>query len=82
MSDATIQAIHDAIAAHIEDANEDSPQYLTEWVIVASAVASGRPKSTAYWYLDSDLPVHHAVGLLQYASDYIATPDDLDEDED
>lgn len=81
MSDATQQAIHDAITAHIEDMNEDSPQYLTDWVIVAAAVVSDKPKGTAYWYLDSDLPLHHATGLLQYASDFVTAPDDADDDE-
>lgn len=80
MSESTVQAIHDAIAAHIEAANEDSPQYLTKWCLVAAAVVSDRPKSTAYWYLDSDLPVHHAVGLLKYAEGFITEPDDEDED--
>lgn len=81
MSDATVQAVHDAIAAHIEDANEDSPQYLTEWCLVAAAVVSDKPKSTAYWYLDSDLPVHHAVGLLKYAEGFIDEPADVDDED-
>ena len=82
MSDATQQAIHDAIAAHIEDTNKDAPQYLTDWVVVAAAVVSDKPKGTAYWYLDSDLPLHHATGLLQYAGDYVMSDADEDGDED
>lgn len=70
MSEATEQAVHDAIAAHIADVNEDDPEYLTEWCIVASAAMTDA-RSTAYYYLDSALPHHHARGLLEWGKDHI-----------
>lgn len=78
MSDATFQAVHDAIAAHVADVNEGDPEYLTEWLFVASAV-SGQQGRTSYYYRDSDLPFHHAVGLLHYAQ---AAVSDFDTDDD
>lgn len=66
MSDATLQAVHDAIAAHITDENEDDPEYLTEWVFVASAAISTDPDQTSYYIYDSKIPAHHSLGLLHY----------------
>ena len=71
MSTATEQAIHDAIAAHIADINEDDPEYLTEWCMVASAVISTEPDSTVYYYCDSSLPYHHSAGLLSWAKTHV-----------
>ena len=80
MSEATYQAVHEAIAAHVADVNEGPPEYLTEWLIVASTV-TGMAGRTGYYYRDSNLPYHHAIGLLHYAesvlSDY-QTDDDED----
>lgn len=64
MSKATLHAIHAAIAAHIEDENEDGPEYLTEWLIVASAAQAEHEDRTSYYYYDSDIPYHHALGLI------------------
>lgn len=64
MSDATVQAVHDAIAAHLEDVNEDGPEFLTDWVFVAAAALAEDPDATAYYYYDSSIPSHHAIGLL------------------
>ena len=72
MSAKTLQAIHEAIAAHIEEERDDSPEYLTEWLFVASTVLADNPKRTGYWYGDSELPVHHAIGLLQHGTETVS----------
>jgi len=71
MSAETEQAIHDAIAVHIADINEDDPEYLTEWCVVASAVISTDADSTVYYYVDSSLPFHHSAGLLAWGKTHI-----------
>lgn len=71
MSDATLQAVHEAIAAHIADINEDDPEYLTEWLFIASAAVSTDADSTVYYYTDSSLPFHHSAGLLSWGKTHI-----------
>lgn len=71
MSDATLQAVHDAIAAHIADVNEDDPEFLTEWVFVASAASSTDADQAAYYVYDSSIPGHHTLGLLQYGTIHV-----------
>jgi hypothetical protein len=71
MSDATLQAVHDAIAAHVADINEDDPEYLTEWAFVAATAVSTEPDSTCYYYADSSVPYHHARGLLDWAQSHV-----------
>lgn len=66
MSAQTLQAVHDAIAAHIADVNEDDPEFLTEWVFVASAAISTDPDQSSYYIYDSSIPMHHTLGLLHY----------------
>lgn len=68
MSAQTLQAIHDAIAAHIADVNEDDPEFLTEWVFVATAASSADADQTAYYVYDSSIPGHHTLGLLHYGT--------------
>lgn len=68
MSNETLQAVHDAIAAHIADVNEDDPEFLTEWVFVASAASSTDADQTAYYVYDSSIPGHHTLGLLAYGT--------------
>lgn len=76
MSDATVRAIHDAIAAHIADVNEGSGEYLTEWLFCASTVLPSNARTTGYYYMDSDLPYHHALGLLEYGREAVMEDDD------
>lgn len=71
MSDATLQAIHDAIAAHIEDINDDDPEFLTEWAFVAATAVSTDVDSTGYYYGDSSIPFHHARGLLDWGREHV-----------
>lgn len=82
MSNTTLQAVHDAIAAHISDVNEDDPEFLTEWVFIASAAISTDPDQTSYYVYDSRIPAHHALGLIHYGKIQISRnlePDDDDE---
>ena len=81
MSDATLQAVHDAIAAHIEDVNEGDPNYLTEWMFVASAAVATDVKRTAYYVYDSGLSYHHALGLMTYGLDVTQIDFQTDEDD-
>ena len=71
MSAETLSAVHDAIAAHIADVNEDDPEFLTEWVFIASAASSTDADQTAYYVYDSNIPGHHTLGLLQYGNIHI-----------
>jgi len=80
MSDATLQAVHDAIAAHIADVNEDDPEFLTEWVFVASAAISTDPNQTSYYIYDSEIPAHHSLGLLHYGKIQVSRGVEGDDD--
>ncbi|KQQ98014.1 hypothetical protein ASF74_14875 [Arthrobacter sp. Leaf145] len=72
MSAETLQGIHDAIAAHIADENEDATEYLTEWVVTAAAVVSDNAEVTSYWFLNAkDIPYHHRLGLLHRGLEYL-----------
>lgn len=64
MSDATLQAIHDAIAAHIQDVNDESPEYLTEWVLVAAAVISDDIEGMSCYRFAPMTAYHSQLGLL------------------
>jgi len=66
MSAETLNAVHDAIAAHIADVNEDDPEFPAEWVFIASAAISTDPDQTSYYIYDSNIPAHHSLGLLHY----------------
>lgn len=53
MSEATKQAVQDAIAAHIADENAaegNSIEYLTDWHLVAAAAISDDVEHTSYWF--------------------------------
>ena len=77
MSDATLQAIHDAIAAHIADVNTlhgDSREYLTEWTVSAAAVIADDAESTSYWFLNpAGIPYHHKLGLMHRGIEYLTS---------
>ena len=72
MSDATLQAIHDAIAAHIADVNDGGVEYLTEWAVSAAAVIADNPELTSYWFLNpKGIPYHHKLGLMYRGIEYL-----------
>lgn len=63
MSADTAQALDNAIRAHIADEYPDT--LVSEWVLVAALVERGADRGDMlHVYEDSDLPSHHATGLL------------------
>lgn len=68
MSDATRQAIEEAIAAHVLDENEDKSVMLSEWVIITAAqyMNPEKPYITAYsWACTENISHSHLMGLLK-----------------
>ena len=63
MSDATLQAIEDAIAAHIAD-EDDEALLLTDWQLTAAAAIPTNHSRTMYFNLGTDAPYHHRLGLM------------------
>lgn len=66
MSDATYDALEDAIRAHVADEAEDGHVLLTDWYLLTAAV-SGDPGDTEYLHACSDSPMHTALGLITLA---------------
>ncbi|ALF01278.1 hypothetical protein FDH48_gp66 [Arthrobacter phage Jawnski] len=63
MSKATEKAVHDAIAAHVAD-ESGGTEWLTEYVVCASAIATERNDGTNYYrLLPENQPYHHSLGL-------------------
>jgi len=62
MSDATLQAVHDAIAAHIADTS-DEPLLLTDWHLTAAAAIPTNHEQTMYFNIGTNSPYHHRLGL-------------------
>lgn len=63
MSDATLQAVHDAIAAHIAD-ESDEVIFLTDWQLTAAAALAERDDRTLYFNVGTNAPYHHRLGLM------------------
>ena len=64
MSDATLQAINDAIAAHIADVSEDESLLLTDWQLTAAAAIATNHERTMYFNVGTNSPYHHRLGLM------------------
>lgn len=65
MSEATYQALADALAAHIQDAGDG--RLLTDWVVFAASIP-GEGVGTRYQYaIRENLPLHSLLGLLDRA---------------
>jgi hypothetical protein len=64
MSDKTLQAVHDAIAAHIADESDGDTIFLTDWQLVAAAAIATDHERTMYFNVGSSAPYHHRLGLL------------------
>lgn len=64
MSEVTLQAVHDAIAAHVTDECEGQPVLLTDWQATAAAALADDMHSTMYLNLASNAPYHHRLGLM------------------
>ena len=71
MSEATLNAVHEAIAAHVAD-EADGIELLTEWVAIAAAVIADDADHTSYWFLSNDsIPYHSQLGLVHRALRHI-----------
>lgn len=67
MSDATHQALHDAIQAHVADENGDG-SLVSGWVVTTTAVMPADADTTSYQYVTSDdQPLHVSIGLIHMA---------------
>ena len=79
MSDATLHAVHDAIAAHIADVNDGENLLLTDWHITAAAAIADDPHLTMYFNISTNSPYHHRLGLMHRGMEMLtAGPDDDD----
>ena len=73
MSDATLQGIHDAIAAHIEDESDGEVLLLTDWQATAAAAMADDPTQTMYLNIGHNSPYHHRLGLLHRGLEMLTT---------
>ena len=79
MSDQTLQAVHDAIAAHIADVNEDVNVLLTDWQITASAAIANDMHRTMYYNISTNSPYHHRLGLMYRGLEMLEGGDEDDD---
>ena len=64
MSDATLHAVHDAIAAHIADESDGESLLLTDWHMTVAAAIADNPDRTMYFNAGPNSPYHHRLGLM------------------
>lgn len=64
MSAATLQAVHDAIAAHIADESDGQAVLLTDWQMTAAAALATDQDLTMYFNIGHNSPYHHRLGLM------------------
>lgn len=64
MSDATLNAVHDAIAAHIADESDGESVFLTDWHLTAAAALADNADRTMYFNMGSNAPYHSRLGLM------------------
>lgn len=64
MSDATLNAVHDAIAAHIADESDGESALLTDWQLTAAAALADNMDRTLYFSVGSNAPYHSRLGLM------------------
>ena len=76
MSDATLQAVHDAIAAHIADEADGETVYLTDWQIIAAAAPARDTGLTMYFNVGTNSPYHSRLGLLHRGLEMLVNGDD------
>ncbi|MHC6592413.1 hypothetical protein [Arthrobacter sp. C152] len=62
MSATTLQAVHEAIAAHIADEADGDTVYLTDWQLTAAAARD--TGTTLYFNVGTNSPYHSRLGLL------------------
>jgi hypothetical protein len=76
MSDATLQAVHDAIAAHIADVSDDDHLFLTEWHCTAAAAIPAHADRTMYFNIGTNAPYHHRLGLANRGLEMLVDGED------
>lgn len=64
MSDKTLQAVHDAIAAHIAGESDGENVLLTDWQLTAAAALADDMHRTMYFNVGTNSPYHHRLGLM------------------
>lgn len=65
MSEATRQAIEDAIVAHLAD-EYDEPWLMTHWYAIACASDADMDR-TNYVHMSASAPFHSSLGLIRVA---------------
>lgn len=63
MSNATFDAVEEAIRAHMADEHEGA--LMTQWVVVSFGIDAERSGYSYYKYMSHQGPRHEVVGLLQ-----------------
>lgn len=74
MSDATLDAVHQAIAAHIADECDDEVLLLTDWQSTVAAAIASDPTKTMYFNVGMDAPYHHRLGLIHRGLEMLTSP--------
>ena len=80
MSDQTLHAIHEAIAAHIADMNDEG-LFLTEWHCTAAAAIPAHADRTMYYNIGTNAPYHHRLGLANRGLELLIDSSIDDEDD-
>jgi hypothetical protein len=75
MSDQTLEAINDAIQAHLND-ESDEGDYLTEWVLVTATALPHDAYRSNYFRISTSMPRHHSVGLLTWGLESLSDEDE------
>lgn len=76
MSDATLQAVHDAIATHIADEADGEVVFLTDWQLTAAAAPARDTGTTMYFNVGTNSPYHSRLGLLHRGLEMLRGEDD------
>lgn len=81
MSDATKEAVEEAIRAHVADEADGEPRILTDWYVIAAAVGVDADE-THFLHINSNAAWHVLLGLVHRAWRRMSswTDDDLDQD--
>lgn len=82
MSDATFQAVHDAIAAHVADECEGESVFVTDWHMTVAAALANDAHHTMYLNIGADAPYHHKLGLMHRGLEMLTTPPEYEADDD
>lgn len=76
MSDATLQTVHDAIAAHIADVSDGESVFLTDWQLTAAAALASDAHRTLYFNVGTNAPYHSRLGLIYRGLEMLEGEDD------